>query len=508
VEPDLGVFLAALDYNDFSRVAGHPNLYFVLGGDTETATDEIRKIWTRNGMRDVTTVVHWPSVRRAPDFYEPIQSAVRDLTSRQARRSLAYPKLRGERFKVLFLDTGFHLQRECAKALRSLGHKVEMFRNEDANGDFRLDFVDAFREAVLGYRPDMVFTINHKGFDKRGDLTHMLEVFELPLVSWFVDSPTVVHQGREENVSPWVSLFTWEKSYIEPLQALGFEETHYLPLATDPSLFRPHDKLPKRKAWLGGDVAFVGNSMVEARARWDRKAPFVAGLGALIDRAVDTQLADRARPMRAVLEDLIKSERWQPASEAEFADLEATCIIEATLRYRLAVVNATRSRNVEIYGDAQWKALIPGYAELKPWVDYYEDLPYLYRFHNFNVNATSLQMDSAVNQRVFDVAACGAFLLTDWQADLDTLFDASRELVVYQSPEEIPELIDYYRVHTAERDRIREAAHFRVRREHTYQHRIAAIVDHVRAVYAKRFESGIFGRDDALDESASWNSAA
>ncbi|MBZ0251919.1 MAG: DUF3880 domain-containing protein, partial [Candidatus Methylomirabilis sp.] len=232
VEPDLGVFLAALDYNDFARVADHPNLYFILGGDSQTASDEIKRVWLRNGLRDLCTIIHWPSVRRAPDYYEAIQTSLRSLGAEEARRTHAYAKLREERLRVLFFDTGFLLQKECAKAMRALGHKVVFFRGEDGKGELREDFVDQFREAVLAYRPDVVFTINHKGFDRRGDLTHMLEVFELPLVSWFVDSPTVIHQGSEANVSPWVSAFTWERSYIEPLRRLGFQNVDYLPLAT------------------------------------------------------------------------------------------------------------------------------------------------------------------------------------------------------------------------------------------------------------------------------------
>ena len=46
-------------------------------------------------------------------------------------------------------------------------------------------------------------------------------------------------------------------------------------------------------------------------------------------------------------------------------------------------------------------------------LNYYKDLPLLYNACKINFNATSLQMKEAVNQRVFDVPACGAFLLTD-----------------------------------------------------------------------------------------------
>jgi spore maturation protein CgeB len=53
-------------------------------------------------------------------------------------------------------------------------------------------------------------------------------------------------------------------------------------------------------------------------------------------------------------------------------------------------------------------------------------------------------MKGAVNQRVFDVPVCGGFLLTDHRRQMESLFEPGREIVCYQEPGEIPDLVRHY----------------------------------------------------------------
>jgi spore maturation protein CgeB len=117
---------------------------------------------------------------------------------------------------------------------------------------------------------------------------------------------------------------------------------------------------------------------------------------------------------------------------------------------------------------------------LRSFLHYYKELPYLYNASYINFNATSLQMNEAVNQRVFDVPACGAFLLTDHQKSIEALFEIGREVVTYESPDEIREKAAYYLKNPSVRERIAKKGRERVLREHTYRHRIERIVDVMR----------------------------
>ena len=82
----------------------------------------------------------------------------------------------------------------------------------------------------------------------------------------------------------------------------------------------------------------------------------------------------------------------------------------------------------------------------------------------------------AVNQRVFDAAACGAFLVTDHQPDMDCLFDPEREAVCYEKTAQARDVVAQYLKRPKDRRIIAERARRRVLKEHTYVHRLKRMI--------------------------------
>ena len=135
-------------------------------------------------------------------------------------------------------------------------------------------------------------------------------------------------------------------------------------------------------------------------------------------------------------------------------NLEAAVLWKTTQRYRLQCVEQLFGFDLQVHGDKGWKSLLNGKGRLCEPLNYYKELPVYYNRCRINFNATNLQMGSAVNQRVFDVPACGAFLLTDHQEALAEAFEIGKEVVCYSSQEEAAELIRHYLVHPEEAEAI------------------------------------------------------
>jgi len=167
-------------------------------------------------------------------------------------------------------------------------------------------------------------------------------------------------------------------------------------------------------------------------------------------------------------------------------DLEAAVLWRATLLYRLSCIKELRQFNVCIHGDKGWDQLLGSQYNIKPPLNYYNELPLYYNTCKINFNATHLQMKEAVNQRVFDVPACGAFLLTDYQKSIDELFDAEKEIVIFRDREEIPGLVKYYLNNPEKREAIARKGMERVLQEHTYKHRLVKMIESMKA----RFREG------------------
>ena len=93
-------------------------------------------------------------------------------------------------------------------------------------------------------------------------------------------------------------------------------------------------------------------------------------------------------------------------------------------------------------------------------------------------------MKGAVNQRVFDVPACGGFVLTDGQVQLAGLFEPGREVMQYADPEEIPGLVERLLADAPLRAKVTAAARRRILAEHTYEHRLRELCRVMRGSFA------------------------
>ena len=397
--------------------------------------------------------------------------------SARLRDHCRYPRLTGEGGTVLFIEAGYFIERECREAFAGLGWRVMALPLPPAE-----TFISRLLGAVMEGRPDLLFTVNHLGFDRLGSLARLLEAMELPSVSWFVDSPAYILLHHRAVASPLTMTPVWERSWASFLTRFGFEHVFHLPLAADARGGRTGSWSPDylRRA------AFVGDSMTEAVAKWRRRLPRFRGAETLMAVAArkvnETRGRDVPRTITATAE---KAGVGLPALPPEGqAALETAVVLEATRLERSRMAAAMAPLGLELFGDDGWLQYAPAGVRLNAPVDYYTGLPEVYRQTAVNLNVTSLQMPTAVNQRVFDAPVAGGFLITDMREDLELLFDREREVATYQTPEELPDIADFYISRDEERRRMTGRAAQRIAAEHTYRHRIAAVVGRARKAFA------------------------
>ena len=419
------------------------------------------------------------------DYYGALRDSLSASTRFDFWSRAVRPRFQGARPRVLLLTSKYFLMGEMEGACRKLGLDYQLL----AVGDTEVaqdTFVRQLLEAVLSFKPDCCLTLNHMGVDVEGVLMDLLGRLQLPLASWFVDNPHLIIHLYTRCVSPWTTLFTWDADNVASLEAAGFEHVRYLPLGTDPERFTPtRQAVPE--AWKA-EVSFVGNSMLYKVGGRLKHGHFPR---ALLVPFREVSRAFAQSEFRSVADFLCQ--RFPqvydhylllPDNEARLA-YETAITWQATRFYRNDCVRRLLPFRPLIVGDTGWKiefrhdALQPRYlGELS----YYSQLPAFYGHSDINFNTTSKQMKGAVNQRVFDVPAAGAFVLTDWRPQMEQLFTPD-EMACYREPDEIPDLVRHYLSHPAERKRLVEAGRRRVLACHTWAHRLRSLLDEMRAIY-------------------------
>lgn len=466
--------------------AARQRILLVTAPELESALTELTHWQMRHGGRRLLPLALPFYLRLDRAYY----AGLRDELAASARFDFwsraVQPRFSGAKPRVLLLTSKYFLMGELEGACRKLGieHKLVTLKDQTLA---QTDFVQQLLEAVVSFKPDCCITLNHMGVDVEGVLMELLSRLQLPLASWFVDNPHLIIHLYTRCVSPWTTLFTWDADNIESLRQAGFKHVFYLPLGTDPDRFRP-DRCGQVPASWKADISFVGNSMVYKVGGRLKNGRFPRQLLLPFRRVsqafMDSDQRSVADFLRESFPEVFASYLALPDNEARLA-YETAVTWQATRLYRNGCVRRLLPLRPLIVGDSGWKIEFRHEARQPRYLDalsYYDQLPAFYGHSAVNFNCTSKQMKGAVNQRVFDVPAAGAFVLTDWRPQMEQLFEA-HEMACYHEPDEAPELARHYLAHPEQRRRLTAAARRRVLACHTWKHRLQVLLEHMRRVY-------------------------
>lgn len=236
----------------------------------------------------------------------------------------------------------------------------------------------------------------------------------VPAVMWFVEDYKVFAYWRV--FAPLYTAFAviQREPFLSALAAAGQPNALYLPLAADPVFHAPARLTAAEREEYGADIAFVG-----------------AGY------------PNRRRAFRAL-----------------------------------------RDKDFKIWG-SDWHGeeslaahIQRGGARISP-----EDCVKIYTATHVNLNLHSsvqarelVPAGDFVNPRTFELAAIGAFQLVDKRGLMPELF-AEDELATFGSLEEMLRRTEWFLAHPEEREAFARRGQARVLREHTYTHRMQALLE-------------------------------
>lgn len=401
---------------------------------------------------------------------------------------LGYKKFSGLKPKVLFFNSSGWIVSEVHSALKSLDIPIEVLNVSHLNPENKnltlenyLQFHKELIKILVDFKPDCILTINHAAFDSIGLLTKILDQFKIPFISWFVDSPLYIFKNPDPQRSKFLYLFSWEKSYVDRLKELQFENVFYLPLATGHEQLSSLELSEEEDKRFSCDCAFVGNSNKGNAEEWFDKEFSSDEFMKLSNLAIEKQITVPNREMRDIIREL-DTLNLLAKFDMEFnLKYEAYCILRATEIYRDRVVNKlSKEFDFKIFGDEEWLKLYPDHYYGK--VDYYKELPKLYKKAKIIINVTSFQMVSAVNQRVFDVFSSGGFLISDYREDYDLLFGKG-VIPVYKNPDDLTEIVKKYLADEEERKSISESVKQILKKKHNYRLRLIELFEKVKNNY-------------------------
>lgn len=110
-------------------------------------------------------------------------------------------------------------------------------------------------------------------------------------------------------------------------------------------------------------------------------------------------------------------------------------------------------------------------------VDYYTVMNKIFYLSKINLNITLSSIETGVPQRILDIMGCGGFVLTNYQEEIEDLFEIGKEIEVFRSIEELREKCAYYLSHEKERLTIAMNGYKKVRDSFSYQHQLQKMIN-------------------------------
>ena len=258
----------------------------------------------------------------------------------------------------------------------------------------------------------------------------------------------------------------------------------YLPLAGAPVRIQKlldENKNPDGKYLY--DISFVGN--LYDKNRYDEMVnalpPYLCGY---MDAAVEAQLnVSGGNIINLMLSDDImesagrymdlKQENGSPEDLKLYFATSVLSYKAAALMRRQAINSLSQIAGMHLFTtsctDGLHKTII------HPPARYHTEMPLVFAASRINLNMTIPNIENGIPLRVFDILSAGGFLMTDYRPCIEELFDINKDLVVYDGINDLVHKAKYYLTHNKERELIATNGFNKLRKLHTYKHRIQAM---------------------------------
>ena len=378
--------------------------------------------------------------------------------------------------------------------LLELGHEVSIEEKEVHIQDYVERDKDDFAERLMHHRCDYVIT-----FDLSPEIAQACYEKNIPYIAWAYDSPLKELNGWFAQY-PTTHAFCMDKKELKRLKAEGKQHVHleYMHLAGNVTRMQGLIINKEDEKKFGHEIAMVANLydkgiyrgvLKSIKNKPDISAEERARLITQIDDFIEGMTGDWHRD-GSVFDRLPEEVAATLASVSTDAKLsfdipnrryyESILAREITHRDRVRVLK-TLSKLYDVHLYTTSKIGIPSKVTVHGHADPYTEAPKVYHLSKINLNISLRSIETGTPLRVFDVMSVGGFMLSNFQSELADLFVVDKEIVLYESMDEMLDKIKYYLKHETQRQRIAIAGYEKVKRCYSYPTVLKKMIDIVDA---------------------------
>ena len=387
--------------------------------------------------------------------------------------------------KILFYRYNSIYEPDCLEAFKKFGIDVVEERTEVSKkgiepGDVVQIVADhILRQNELNDPFLFVFSINF--YPAISDICEKLNTV---YACWSVDCPvTELFANQIKNGHNRVFLF--DKTQYERIYRHNPECVYYLPLGTNV------DRLDKTNMTINAsdrkkfssDISFVGSLYNEKNPLkklklTDKTRGFIDGIERAqlnifgVNFIEDVLTDDVVQELKGA-----KIEKHEMLVEPidHYVAAHAFIGMDLAEKERILTLNTLAKHfNVDFYTLSDTSDLV-GVKNCGP-ANSLTEMPKIFNLSKINLNITMRPIQTGLSLRIFDVLGSGGFLISNYQAEIETMFTPGVDLETYGSIEELVDKCAYYLEHEDQRKQIALNGYNKVKSMYTVEHRMKQMI--------------------------------
>ncbi len=383
--------------------------------------------------------------------------------------------------KILIIEWNSINNDDILNAFKALGYEIDTLYATEIR-KYRSDNMERILRFLDGRSYDFVFSVNY--FDYVSEACY---VHDIPYIAWAYDSPMNMGDLRYARYGT-THIFAFDSDEVNQYRIMGFDNVHYLPLAVNlknlDSIICDDNDIERYKA----ELSFVGQLYDTRLTEYlnylpDYKKGFFNALldyntghyGSYTVEDVFSMDISEWLNEKAFREAVYRGESKHPKSPLLSDDMEKAISPRVGLLTNTTITNRERLLLISMLSN-HWEFKLYSdtgadiFKNVKEMgrVDYYTEMPKVFKCSKINLNITYKNIKTGIPQRCLDIMGCGGFLLTNYQRDFDEHFKDGENIAIYRSFDEAFEKCEYYLSHESERKSVAEKGYETIKTHYTY----------------------------------------
>lgn len=382
---------------------------------------------------------------------------------------------------ILFWNWKGFGKEDIVECFEKIGHTVNCIDDKSINERFHEEYNKRFEVEMQKKSYDFVFSINYRPIISQNCMKYNIKyisiVYDNPLVSLY--SYTIVNSCNY--------IFLFDSSQYFELKNGGINTVYYMPLAVNiDRIDRMAYGSDIEKEFIS-DISFVGAMYNEKHNLFERlEGKLPSQISGYLDGIMAAQLKVYGEYFiqelltKNVVDELQKAMPYDrnrdgiETLEYIFSDYFIGRKLAQMERHNL--LNAlSQNFNVNLYTHNKTPDL-PKINNKGP-VDYYDTMPYVFKYSKINLNISLRTIKKGIPLRAMDIMGCHGFLLSNYQEDFLRHFIDGEDFIYFESEENLIKKCKYYLQHDNERKQIEENGYGKIREFHNYTRRLSEILE-------------------------------